>query len=288
MSEPTQFAPPHHLKGRLEEGGGSAAVSYGPENGLIASFYEEPVYMEYLSKTCGHPIFQTRIFTRLLAPGNNKTVWVHETKGVKYEMALDPESGEYHTDWEVLEVCENGDVPEPTLFPKAWRAFERKGIQADSGWPVEEWGVITRSYAQSLKAMNVHTVESLAQLTDQAAQGIMGAIKYRDLARAALDDRKRSAIVSREQEKAARAEERNKELEARVEQLIAIVEKQQAQLSQMQMGAISIPAGARTSGDFAAASAGALVKSKTRKQSQRQHAVPQSESKIEAGANEAA
>ena len=243
MSDIPDFAPPHTLRSResqlrpgsanARESSGNMTVAYGTDDGMIVEFFEEPLYMEYLSKQVGHPIFRLQIMTRILQPGNRNTVWVHATKGISYEMAIDSESGEYHTDWDVMEVCENGDPPEPLRYPNAWARFMRKGVMADTGLPIEQWSVITRSYAESLKASNVHTVEALAALTDSAAQNIMGAVKYRDLARAHLDERKRSEIVSREQERASRFEEDSKQKAKHIEGLQASVLALQAQLAEV-------------------------------------------------------
>lgn len=236
MNDTPNFAPPRDIRKD-----GSNTVSYGMDDGMLVTFYEEPLYMEFMSKQVGHPIFQNRIMTRLIQPGNNKTVWVHQTKGIKYEMLLDPDSGEYHTAWEELEQCEDGGVPEPLKYANAWKRFMRQGISADTGVPVEEWGAITKSYALSLKAMHVHTVEALAGLSDQAAQSIMGALKYRDLAKAYLDDRARTQIVAREQEKASQALEENAELKRQIESLRQHVGTLQAQVNNAHGGAPAAP-----------------------------------------------
>jgi hypothetical protein len=225
----TPFAGPHHLttretmlrpesnNARSSEGG--MTVAYGTDDGMIVEFYEDTQYMEFLSQQTGHPIYRMQIMTRIVQPGNTKTVWVHPCTGIKYDMAIDPQSGEYHTTWEELDSCENGDVPEHLKYPKAWKRFMRKGVSADTGLPIEEWGIVSKSYAMSLKAMHVHTVEALASLTDQAAQTIMGAVKYRDLARAYLDDRQKMAIVSREQANASQANEQLAEALGKIEAL---------------------------------------------------------------------
>ena len=248
---------------------GSNRVSYGLDEGLIVEFYPQQVHMEYLSKTIGHPIFQEQIFTRIVAPGNNKTVWVHQTKGIVYEMVQDPDSGEYHTSWEVLDQCENGDQPEPLKYPKAWNRFLKKGISADNGYPIEQWGAITRSYAESLKANNVHTVEGLASLSDLAAQNIMGAIKYRDLARAFLDESKRTQILAKEQERATLAEDRNaimqKQIEALQAQVIALQSKSDAQVQPNLMDRPNTPQ---------VASEVNQIKKLTREQVNKKHRIP--------------
>jgi hypothetical protein len=248
MSEPTQFAAPHHLKGNME--GGSAPVSYGTDDGFIVTFREDTKHMEYLSQQMGCPIYRSVIMTNLIAPGNTKTVWDHETAGIAYEMAVDPESGEVHTTWEVMEACENGDVPEPVKYPKAWARFLKKNTAVGDGWPIEEWGVLSKTYAQSLKAQNVHSVQALAALTDQNAQNIMGAIKYRDLAKAALDERQKTRLLSKEQEKAARAEEQVSLLSKQVNDLKELVMRLEAERSHG--GAPLPPAGTRTAAEHQA------------------------------------
>lgn len=73
-----EFARPIDIK----EGG---KVSYGADDGLLVEFYLKPVLMESASKVEGHPIYEDRIFTRIVAPGNTKTTWDHETKGIRYD-----------------------------------------------------------------------------------------------------------------------------------------------------------------------------------------------------------
>jgi hypothetical protein len=236
MAEPTTFAPPRKL--RDDMGGGSSAVDYGDDAGFIVSFREEPEFMEYLSKQAGSPVYRNRIMTTMIAPGNTKTVWDHPTTGIAYEMAIDDESGEVHTIWEIQETCENGDVPEPIKYAKAWQRFLKKSTTAADGWPIEEWGVVSRTYAQSLKAQNVHTVQQLAALSDVNAQNIMGAIKYRDLAKAALDERQKTRILSREQERASKAEEQVSMLSKQVADLQASIVRMQADRGAAPAGAV--------------------------------------------------
>jgi hypothetical protein len=228
MAEPTQFAAPHSLKSDLAASGGASAVSYGTDDGFIVTFREDTEFMEYLSKQAGYPIYRTRIMTNMIAPGNTKTVWDHPTVGIRYEMAVDPESGEVHTTWEVMDETENGAIPEPLRYPKAWNRFLRKSVASQDGTPIEEWGAITKSYAASLKAMNIHTVEALAALSDSNAQNIMGAIKYRDLAKAYLDERQKIRIVAKEQELRNRAEEEAADLRRQVKELVQTVATLQA------------------------------------------------------------
>jgi hypothetical protein len=223
--------------GREGEGGG------GLDGDLIVEFYIKPYPMEYMSETLGFPIFQDRIWVRIVTPGNNKNVWDTLAQGIEYDTAVDPKSGEYHTTWEIRGHLANGERPDPEKYPNAWGRFMKKGEQAQMGWPVEEWGVVTRSYAESLKMMNIPTVEALAALSDSVAGGFMGGRKYRDLARCALDERSRNQIVSQEQAKSSRLEEQLKLVSDQNRELQAMVQAMQAQVAQVVQG--SIQAGAQ-------------------------------------------
>lgn len=238
--ESPSFAPPRTLASKVSESNPVAAVHYGkPGEGgagldgeLIVEFYIKPYPMEYLTQSMGFPIFQDRIWVRIVAPGNSKTMWDTLAAGIEYDTAIDPDSGEYHTTWEVLAQCANGDAPDASKYPVAWSRFMRKGEKTDDGWPLEEWGVVTRSYAESLKMINIPTVEALAALTDATASSIMGGRKYRDLARAALDERQRNKIVASEQAKAARAEEKSNLQDEKIKQLESTIAAMQSQFAQ--------------------------------------------------------
>src|SRR5579862_3162189 len=209
------FARPVTLKGD------GRTVSYGLDDGLLVEFYIKPKLMQALTEELGQPTYQDRIYTRIIAPGNNKTAWDYETKGINY---LTEEIQDAHgrstpqvTGYEVIDLP--NEPADPVRFPKAWERFEKRGQKLKEGWDVSEWGAISRSFAENLKALNVHTVEALAALSDANADNIMGGRKYRDLAKAALDDANLLSLAAVEQERANRAEERTKQLEAQVEQM---------------------------------------------------------------------
>jgi hypothetical protein len=231
------FAPPRALEtpkadfSKVLYGRGGES-GQGLDGELIVEFYIKPYAMEYLTESMGFPIFQDRVWVRIVAPGNSRTVWDTLAAGIEYDTAIDPDSGEYHTTWNILGQCPNGDPPDAGKYPNAWARFMRRGEKADDGWPIEEWGVVTRSYAESLKMLNIPTVEALAALTDANAAAVMGGRKYRDLAKAALDERFRNKIVASEQAKAARAEEKSNLQDEKIKQLEATITNMQVQFSQ--------------------------------------------------------
>lgn len=198
----------------------SGRVSYGLDDGLLVEFYIKPKLMEALTHSEGHPIHEDRVFTRIVAPGNTKTTWDYESKGIIY--LYDNESGEqagYNIDENLpIEVCD------PVRFPKAWERFQKKGQKVNEGWAIETWGAITRSLAENLKSMNIHTVEALAGLSDANVTNIMGGLKYRNLAKAALDEAQLLSLASVEQERANRAEERSRGLEDQLKAMQAQID----------------------------------------------------------------
>lgn len=210
-------------------------VSYGLDDGLLVEFYIKPKLMQALSEQRGQPTYHDRIYTRIVAPGNNKTSWDYETKGINYITeqigTVEGSEGQEVSITEVVgyEVMElDNEASCPLRFPKAWARFEKKDQKLKEGWDLTEWGAITRSFAENLKAFNIHTVEALASLSDANADNFMGGRKYRDLAKAALDKAKERAIVTVEQERANKAEESNKQLQAQISSL-------QAQVAALQM-----------------------------------------------------
>jgi hypothetical protein len=193
------------------EGG---TVTYGTDEGFLVEFEMKPHLMEFMSKENGHPTYQDRIFTRMISPGNTKTIWYHETKGIVYQYDDEGQVCGYE-----VQDPENGDLAEPNRFPKAWARFTAKGQKVKEGWAIEEWGAVTRSFGETLKAMNIHTVEALAALSDANAQSFLGGTKFRNLAKAALDEAEVLSLASKEQERANKSEEENKQLRKDIEAL---------------------------------------------------------------------
>lgn len=204
----------------IKEGG---RVQYGLDSGLLVEFYIKPKLMQAISETRAMPTYEDRVYTRIVSPGNTKTTWDYETKGLLYQH---DEVGAV-VKYEVNESLPVEDC-DPVRFPNAWGRFTKKNEKVNTGWAIEAWGAIPRSFAESLKAMNIHTVEALAGLSDATATSFMGGLKFRNLARAALDEQKTLEIASAEQERANKAEERVRQLEETVKAMQAqIADSQQ-------------------------------------------------------------
>ena len=162
----SEFARPIDIK----EGG---RVQYGMDDGLLVEFYIKPKLMQALSDEMGRPCYEDRIFVRIVSPGNTKTTWDREAKGVGYAYDEDGQVSGYEVDLDLPP-----EQSDPSRFQKAWARFEKKGEHIKHGWDISEWPRATRSFAESLKAQNIHTVEALAALSDSAASNIMGGNIY--------------------------------------------------------------------------------------------------------------
>jgi len=183
------FAPPRALEspksdfsrvlyGRAGEGGN------GLDGELIVEFYIKPYPMDYLTESMGFPIFQDRIWVRIVAPGNSRTVWDTLAAGIEYDTAIDPDSNEYHTTWNVLGQCPNGDPPEsvapdtqmccmlirePVTTPKGFRTLEvgNKTVQFYAIVPIYEDEMrykIEKGYSALVELLDQHHVTELVDL----------------------------------------------------------------------------------------------------------------------------
>lgn len=126
---------------------------------LNVEFYMDSVPSEIQSQQAGHPVYVELPFIRIVIPGSQNTII--ETKV---------------------------DETHQKRFPDLWRRFlagqTGEGIK---GWRLEQWPQVNTAQVKTLKYMNVHTVEALADLSDGAAQSVgMGVMELRTRAKAAL------------------------------------------------------------------------------------------------------
>lgn len=146
-------------------GANSYDVSYGDDSSVWAEFEQVAIKNEFRSTQEGRPIFDDKVFLRIMFPGDKTKVVL---RPVKEEDKL--------------------------RFRKQWEAFEKKEEQVASGTPITEWAPLTKGEAMSLKALNIHTVEMLAGLPDTALTWL-GARQYRDKAVAFLAQAKDGSAV---------------------------------------------------------------------------------------------
>lgn len=104
-------------------------------------------------------------------------------------------------------------------FSGQWDAYERGIDQAGDGTLLENWPPLDEGRRLELRAMNIFTVEQLAELSDGVLERVgMGARALRDKARQFADQAKAPAL-------AADLRKQNEALEARISELAAQVEQ---------------------------------------------------------------
>lgn len=119
--------------------GNSYEVSHGDDKSLFAEFSLEAIKNDVKSLEEGREIYEDKEFITIRFAGDKNTVRKTRVK---------PGS-----EW-------------PLRFPRQWEAFKNQQIQVCEGTPITEWPVISKSEAMELKAVNIHTVEALAAVSD--------------------------------------------------------------------------------------------------------------------------
>ena len=175
-------------------------VSYGSDAGLYVEFYNENVYMEFLSEKEGRPIYEKQPFIRIYTPGDKTKIVVRK--------AVQESTGGFPSDVQ--------------RFPQQWAAFQQ-GVQAvASGLPLEEWPLMTTGQVKALNAVNIYTVEQLAAVSDAALDGLgHGGRAIRDQAIAKLEGMK-------DESHSAKLVAQNADMQRQLDELRAMIGAQES------------------------------------------------------------
>jgi hypothetical protein len=173
----------------------------GPRpSGIRAEFYLAAVADPAASAAAGRQIFRNAEMVRIYIPGSVTN------QHVKY---VDEEA--------------------KRRWPREYEAF-KAGVEAPpEGTPIEQWPVLLPAQVQELKYFKIRTVEEVAELSDQALQGLgnngMGARNLRDHARAFLKKAERLALTSQLTQENDMLRSRVAGLEAQVSELGRLFER---------------------------------------------------------------
>lgn len=125
---------------------------YRTKDGSALRMWRDALQNNFLSEKFNRPIFDEVILVEVISPGSRDSSPVFELKRI-----YAPEMG----------------IPEPSLGPKYLeleeyvKAFERGEIDGmHAGTPLSEWNAVSKSFAASLRAASIFTVEGLANLPD--------------------------------------------------------------------------------------------------------------------------
>lgn len=173
-------------------------------HGLLVKFFIDAVHMTHRSKMENRPIFEDREFIEIIPIGDNKTCSRRE--------ATDDDR---------------------KRFPDEYGRFKAGRQEKHSGTPLEEWPYMKPSQIRTLNALNIFTVEHLAEVGDDGIQRIgQGAREWRKQAEAYLAKAKDGAGVNM----LAVENEQMKERIAELEKSLAALASQQQSAGNRQGG----------------------------------------------------
>ena len=170
---------------------------YAADSRLYVEFYRRAVHNPAKSAQEGRPIFDEKDFVKIMIPGD------------KYS-SVDTQATAQHQQ----------------RFPQQWSRYKAGQEQATSGTPLEAWPQMTVGMVASLKAINISTVEQLAELSDSNASQIMGNHDLRRRAKAFLEAAAGEAVHAKLE---AELEKRDNEIETLKNQMAQLMQSNQKQ-----------------------------------------------------------
>ena len=180
----------------------------GADARLAVTFYKRSVKQEDESLAAGRPIFKEFDFVRICVPGDNLT-------------EIDTYAQESHKN----------------RFPRQWAHYQNRtaGHEEIIGTPIEQWPLISRSQADELKGIKFHTVEAVANCSDQQLQRIgmiagMSPHSFREKAKAFLNLATESAEVSQREQELQALKEENAKIKAETDAKLAAMQEQMSAL----------------------------------------------------------
>ena len=105
-----------------------------------------------------------------------------------------------------VEIVNQGHIDR---WPDHYKAFKDGQDMSANGTPLEMWPILKKPQVFELKALQIHTVEQVAELADTAIQRINFGHRLRELARAYLDD---AAALALTQQQSAEIQKQNSEI----------------------------------------------------------------------------
>lgn len=161
---------------RVEKVGSQLHASHGDDKNLYVEFEMLAVEQPFASEQAGRPIYKEVPYITIHFPGDQTKKVVRPVK----------------------EKTDAASPSDPDRFPKQWGQFQNQQTQVQDGTPLEQWPVLNRADVKNLKALNIHTVESLSAVSDQnlAVIGLGGRL-LRDKAVAWLKSASGNADLSR-------------------------------------------------------------------------------------------
>jgi hypothetical protein len=166
------------------------------DKNLYVRFFQEAVQNEAASNEAGRPIFDTVDMIEIMYPGRrDTTVGMANHQGYK------------------------------NRFAKQWMQYSKGLAQTVSGTPLSQVSWLTAGQIAEMKAVNIHSVEQLAGMTDNVAAKFMNHHALKQQAQAFLDQAAGNAPLLKMQAELGQRDSKIAELMAAVEALQKKAEK---------------------------------------------------------------
>jgi hypothetical protein len=181
---------------------------------LQVRFYKRPVQQEAETLAEGRPIYKEFDFVHICVAGDTLT-----------------------------EIDTYALASHKTRFPIQWANYQNRLGSDDQevvGTPVGEWPLVSKSQAEELRAMKFHTVESIANASDQQLQRMgmaagMSPYAFRDkaksflnLASSSAETDKRQQEINELKEELAKKEAESVKMKAETDAKLALMQDQMA------------------------------------------------------------
>ena len=180
----------------------------GADARLAVQFYKKSLKQDIASDEAGRPIFKEFDFVRIMIPGDNLT-------------EIDTYAQESHKQ----------------RFPRQWAHYQNQVANHEDiiGTPLDQWPQVTRSQADELRGLKFHTVESIADCSDQQLQRIgmvagMSPFNFRLKAKAFLNLATDSAEVAQRQAEMQALKEENAKIKEETDAKLAAMQEQMSAL----------------------------------------------------------
>lgn len=146
------------------------------DNLVVARFRVHSKINKALSKEAGRPIYEDTEVCEIKFSGNKQTVGVYPAHEV-FKTIQNPQTGE------------NEQMTWALAYKDQYLAFKNNEAQDMAGTPLHELPFLTQSKRLELKALNIHTAESLAAIDGQPLKRLgMNGRELKNQAQAYLDN----------------------------------------------------------------------------------------------------
>jgi hypothetical protein len=180
----------------------------GADSLLSVTFYRKPIEIKDETLAQGRPIFKDADWVRIMTPGDQLNI-------------IDTIARDNHK----------------ARFPQQWAAYQNKvgNEEAIVGTPISQWPLVSMSQAEELKGIKFHTVEAVANCSDQQLQRIgmiagMSPHAFREKARAFLNLAQDTAEIEKRNAELAQLKEENAKIKAETDAKLAQMQEQMAAL----------------------------------------------------------